>query len=172
MSERTGNYYLYSYKSSNGQSVSIRLPCANLFDRTTGRWTVEEVQPQEEPPNPGMQGYQYGYFPGDESGGYGYPPAYQLDRKLGGVFLSLSISLFYIIFILLCFSFQFLKSQKHKKILFVSLAYLLLVIYIMHLKIKNNKNIFVFLNQMQKQECRIAEIFSLFYFSSFFCNSK
>ena len=66
----------YIYKSHNGQNVSIRLPRADLFDRTTGKWTVEEVQPQEEPQYPGMQGYQYGYFPGDGSGGYDYHPGY------------------------------------------------------------------------------------------------
>ena len=68
MSEH-GDHYMYSYKSSNGQSVSIRLPRVDLFDRATEKWTVEEVQPQEEPQNPGMQGYHYGYFPGDGSGG-------------------------------------------------------------------------------------------------------
>ena len=56
MSERHGDHYMYSYKSSNGQNVSIRLPRADLFDRTTGKWIVEEVQPQEEPQNPGMRG--------------------------------------------------------------------------------------------------------------------
>ena len=76
MSERHENHYMYSYKSSNGQSVSIRLPRADLFDRTTGKWTVEEVQPQREPQNPGMQGYQYDFFPGGGSGGYDYHPSY------------------------------------------------------------------------------------------------
>ena len=76
MSERHEDHYMYSYKSSNGQNVSIRLPRADLFDRTTGKWTVEEVQPQEEPQNPGMQGYQYNYFPRDGSGGYDYHPGY------------------------------------------------------------------------------------------------
>ena len=76
MSERHEDHYMYSYKSSNGQNVSIRLPRADLFDRITGKWTVEEVQPQEEPQYPGMQGYQYGYFPGDGSGGYDYHPGY------------------------------------------------------------------------------------------------
>ena len=52
MCERHENHYMYGYNSSNGQSVSIRLPRADLFDRTTGKWTVEEVQPQEEPQNP------------------------------------------------------------------------------------------------------------------------
>ena len=95
-----------------------------------------------------------------------------LIASLGEYFSPLSTSLFYIIFILLCFSFLFLKSQKHKNILLVYLAYLLLVIYFMHLKIKKNKNIFVFLKPMQNRGAEIAETCSLFHFSSFFCNSK
>ena len=35
----------YIYKSRNGQNVSIRLPRADLFDRTNGKWTVEEAPP-------------------------------------------------------------------------------------------------------------------------------
>ena len=66
----------YIYKSHNGQNVSIRLPRADLFDRNTGKWTVEEVPPQEEPQNPEMQNYPWG-FKGPEQGGYqGGDPSY------------------------------------------------------------------------------------------------
>lgn len=51
ISIRRAEYVAYCYKSSNGQSVSIRLPRADLFDRTSGKWTVEEAPPQEEPQN-------------------------------------------------------------------------------------------------------------------------
>ena len=71
--------------------VPIRLPRADLFDRSTGKWIVEEVPPQEEPQDPGVQGYQpqeepqhsgmqsypYGYYPGSGSGsGYNSYPGY------------------------------------------------------------------------------------------------
>jgi hypothetical protein len=84
-----GDHYWYNYLSTNGQRVPIRLPRADLFDRSTGKWIVEEMPPQEEPQDPGMQGYQpreepqdsgmqgypYGYFPGGGSG-YNYYPGY------------------------------------------------------------------------------------------------
>ena len=65
-----------NYLSSSGQRVSIRLPHTDLFDRNTGKWTVEEVPPQEEPQNPEMQNYPWG-FRGPEQGGYqGGDPSY------------------------------------------------------------------------------------------------
>ena len=90
MSVPCGGIHLYTYLGVNGQQVSIRLPCTNLFDRNTGKWIVAEEPPQEEaqappmygyqpqgmPPYPGMGGYPYGYHPGSGSGGYGYPPGY------------------------------------------------------------------------------------------------
>ena len=90
ISIKYGEDYLYTYLNTNGQRVPIRLPCTDLFDRSTGKWKVEEVPPQEEPqapevqgfqpqempPYPGMQGYPYGYYPGSGSGGYGHYPGY------------------------------------------------------------------------------------------------
>ena len=85
------DHYWYTYLSANGQRVAIRLPRTDLFDRSTGKWIVEEVPPQEEPQNPevkgyqpqkepqysGMQDYPYGYFPESGSGsGYNYYPGY------------------------------------------------------------------------------------------------
>jgi len=84
-----GEHYLYNYLSTSGQRVSIRLPRTDLFDRSTGKWIVEEAPPQEEPQAPetqgyipqaeplypSMQGYPYSYYPGSGSG-YGYYPGY------------------------------------------------------------------------------------------------
>ena len=85
-----GGFHLYTYLSTNEQKVSIRLPCTDLFDRSTGKWIVREeppqeeaqaplqqgYQPQEEPQYPSMGSYPYGYYPGGGSGGYGYHPGY------------------------------------------------------------------------------------------------
>ena len=82
-------HYLYNYLSTSGQRVSIRLPRTDLFDRSTGKWIVEEAPPQEEPQAPetqgympqaeplypSMQGYPYSYYPGSGSG-YGNYPRY------------------------------------------------------------------------------------------------
>ena len=90
MSVPYGEIHLYTYLSTNGQKVSIRLPCTDLFDRSTGKWIVREEPPQEDAQAPAMQGYQpqempqypslgsypYGYYPGGGSGGYGYHLGY------------------------------------------------------------------------------------------------
>ena len=74
-----------------------------------------------------------------------------LTASLGEYFSSsYFVVLYHSYFVLVsCF-----EIKKHKNILFVLLAYLLLVIYFMHLKTKKNKKIFVFLNPMQKWRCR------------------
>ena len=83
------NHFWYTYLSANGHRMPVRLPRTDLFDRSAGKWIVEEATPQEEPQNPGVQGYQpqeepqhsgmqsypYGYYPGSESG-YNYYPGY------------------------------------------------------------------------------------------------
>ena len=113
MCEICGDHYLYCYKSSNGQRVSIRLPRTDLFDRHSGKWIVEEAQPQEETQNQAPQGYPWGfhepqlggyqgqnpsflrgdsssgappYYGGDRSGGSNYHPEYYLDHELGEYF--------------------------------------------------------------------------------------
>ena len=82
MSVPYGEIHLYTYLSTNGQRVSIRLTCTDCFGRSTGKWIVREEPPQEEAQAPAMQGYQpqempqypsmggytYGYYPG---GGWG-----------------------------------------------------------------------------------------------------
>ena len=38
MSVPYGGIHLYTYLSANGQQVSIRLPCADIFDRSAGKY--------------------------------------------------------------------------------------------------------------------------------------
>lgn len=92
MSRVERDYYSYCYKSANGQIVSIRLPRADLFDRTTEKWTVEEEPQQEEPQHQAPTAYPWGFqepqlgvhswqdpsfFQGGSSGGgHGYHPGY------------------------------------------------------------------------------------------------
>ena len=83
MSVPYGEIHIYTYLSANGQRVSIRLSCTDLFDRSTEKWIVREEPPQEEaqalplqgyqpqeiPQYPSMGSYPYGYYPGGGSGG-------------------------------------------------------------------------------------------------------
>ena len=92
-----------------------------------------------------------------------------LTASLGEYFSSsYFIVLYHSYFVLVsCF-----EITKHKKIQFVLLDYLLLVIYFMHLKTKKNKKIFVFLNPMQKWRCRNCWNLLTVLFFIFFCNSN
>lgn len=96
MSRAEKEYFSYCYKDSNGHIVSVRLPCADLFDRET-KWTVQEEpqqeeQQQEEPQYQAPMAYPWG-FPephlgaqawqdpsffqgGSLSGGHDYHPGY------------------------------------------------------------------------------------------------
>ena len=114
---------------------------------------MREEPPQEEPQAPAMQGYQPQEMPQYQAWEATHMVTtlevevvdmtttqdISLTASLGSTSLPI-ISLFYITLIL--FRFLSFKLQKPKKILFVLLSYLLLVICFMLLKTKKNKNIF------------------------------